>query len=218
MPPIRAALFDLDGTLVDSLGDIGAALTVALAEHGLPPPPPAALRDMVGAGARTLVERAVAGRADVDRVHAAFGAAYRARPVVATHVYPGLAAALDELTAAGLALAIVSNKPDALTQVVAAELLAAWPFAAIYGARAGLPLKPDPTVALCAAAELGVPPAACAFIGDSGIDVATARAAGMRAIAVTWGFRAADDLIDADVLVDEPATLVRAITAAATGP
>lgn len=214
MAHLRAALFDLDGTLVDSLADLGAALASALAGVGLAPPDDAALRTMIGLGARTLVERAVAGRADVDRVLADFRDAYRARPIVETRLYPGIASALDRLTDAGLTFAVVSNKPHDLTVTLAAQLLAPWPFAAIYGQRPAVPLKPDPTAALCAADELGVPPTTCAFIGDSAVDIATARAAGMRAIGVAWGFRgrAELDAADADVVVDEPAALVTAIT------
>ncbi|MBK9033600.1 MAG: HAD family hydrolase [Myxococcales bacterium] len=213
MGRIRAAIFDLDGTLVDSLGDIGAALTAALAHHGLPAPTDAALRQMIGEGARVLVERAVADRADPTAVLAAFRDAYRARPIGDTCLYDGVAAALDELTAAGLTFAIVSNKPHELTRHLAERLFADWPFAAIYGARPELPLKPDPTQALCCADELGVAPGRCAFIGDSAIDVATGRAAAMRAVGVSWGFRPRAELEAAapDALIDAPAALAAAI-------
>ncbi|MEZ4403767.1 MAG: HAD family hydrolase [Kofleriaceae bacterium] len=215
MASIRAAIFDLDGTLLDSHADLAAALATALAGAGLPAPSATALRAMVGAGARALVERAVAGRADVEPVLAGFRAAYRARPLVETRLYAGLAPALDALTARGLTFAVVSNKPHELTTYLVAQLLAAWPFAAVYGHRPELPLKPDPTSTLCAADELGVAPAQCAFIGDSAIDVATARAAGMRAVAVTWGFRDRGELLAAgpDAVVDAPAELPAAIVA-----
>lgn len=213
MPPIRAAIFDLDGTLVDSLGDIAGALTTALAAHGLPAPALDAVRGWVGDGARALVGRAVGDRVDPEAVHGTFREAYRAAPMARTRLYDGLAAALDELAGRGLTFAIVSNKPHDLTQHLAAALLTAWPFAVVFGQRANLPLKPDPTVALIAADELGLAPARCAFIGDSGIDVATARAAQMRAIAVSWGFRPRSELVAAgpDALVDVPGELCAAI-------
>jgi phosphoglycolate phosphatase len=212
MGRIRAAIFDLDGTLVDSLADIGAALAVAMTQHGLPALSLAELRTIIGEGARALVDRAVAGRVDATPVFAAFRDAYRARPIGDTRLYDGIAAALDELAEAGLTFAIVSNKPHDLTRHLAERLFAAWPFAAVYGARPEMPLKPDPTVALCCADELGVAADRCAFIGDSAIDVATARAAEMRAVAVAWGFRPKSELADAHAVIDAPHQLVAAIT------
>lgn len=216
MPRIRGAIFDLDGTLVDSLGDIARALTTALAAFDLPPPTLDAVRGWVGDGARSLVARAVGDRADVDAVHGAFREAYRAAPMVATHLYDGLGAALDELAGRGLTFAIVSNKPHDLTLVLADQLLAGWPFAVVFGQRPHLPLKPDPTVALIAADELGLAPECCAFVGDSAIDVATARAAAMRAVAVTWGFRTRGELVAAgpDAICDAPRDLCAAVLGA----
>lgn len=210
---IRAAIFDLDGTLIDSLGDIARSLAQAMEAYGLPPPPLELVRGWVGDGARTLVQRAVEGRADVDAVHGAFREAYRSAPMAQTRIYDGLATALDELAGRGLTFAIVSNKPHDLTRVLAEAMLGAWPFAVVFGQRPHLPLKPDPTVALIAADELGLAPASCAFVGDSSIDVATARAAEMRAVAVSWGFRPRSELVAAepDVLVDAPGQLCAAI-------
>lgn len=213
MPRIRAAIFDLDGTLVDSLADIAGALGAAMAAHGLPAPSLDAVRGWIGGGARELVARAVADRADPAAVHASFREAYRATPIAGTRIYDGLAGALDDLAARGLTFAIVSNKPHELTRHLAESMLGAWPFAAVFGQRANVPLKPDPTVALIAADELGLPPAQCAFVGDSGIDVATARAAAMRAVAVSWGFRPRAELVAAgpDAIVDAPGELCAAV-------
>lgn len=211
---ITAVIFDLDGTLVDSLEDIADALGGALADAGLARPPIELVRGWIGDGAHSLVRRAVDGRADVDAVLAAFRERYRAQPIVKTRLYDGVAAALDELAGPGRSFAVLSNKPHDLTRTIADRLLAPWPFAAIFGQRHGLPLKPDPTVALVTADELGVSPARCAFVGDSAIDVETARAAGMRAIAVAWGFRERAELEAAqpDALVDHPRQLVAAMT------
>ncbi|MCE9575143.1 MAG: HAD family hydrolase [Deltaproteobacteria bacterium] len=211
----RAILFDLDGTLVDSADDIGAALTAALADADVPPPTGALVRSWVGGGATDLVRKAIAHLAPAapptinERVLARFYVHYRARPIGATALYPGLAPVLDRLADAGRALAVLSNKPHDLTVTIAHALLGAWPFAVIAGARPGHPLKPDPEPALIVAAELGVPPEACALVGDAVSDLACARAAGMMAVAVTWGYRPRAELVAAmpALLVDDPAEL-----------
>jgi phosphoglycolate phosphatase len=205
---LRAILFDLDGTLVDSLDDITSALVLALADHGLPAPDRETVRTWVGGGARNLVARAVAP-ALVEPVLARFRVHYAASPVVHTALYPGIAELLDALTASGVALAVLSNKPHALTEQIAERLLARWPFQHVHGHRDGVPLKPDPTAALQIARALDVAPEACAFVGDSDVDVLTGRAAGMTSIAVSWGFRPRAELeaTAPSLLVDTPHAL-----------
>lgn len=206
----RAILFDLDGTLVDSLDDITSALGLALAELGRPAPDRETVRTWVGAGSRDLIAQAVEP-ALVDRVLARFRAHYAAAPVVHTALYPGIAELLDAIVAQGAAIAVLSNKPHALTVAVAERLLARWPFQPVHGHREGVPLKPDPTAAIAISQALGHPPEACAFVGDSGIDVLTGRAAGMASIAVTWGFRPRAELEAAgpSALVETPHALAR---------
>jgi len=205
----HAVLFDLDGTLVDSLPDIATALNHALVDHGLPKAPPELVRTWIGGGARVLIERAV-GPDLVDPVLERFRAHYAAAPVVDTIVYEGLAPVLDALAAAGLALAVLTNKPHRLAVPICERLLGAWPFVAIAGARPGEPLKPDPAGALALAAQLGVAPARCALVGDAGTDIATARAAGMLAVGVSWGYRPRDELLaaGADWIADSPSQLL----------
>ncbi|MBA3394001.1 MAG: HAD-IA family hydrolase [Deltaproteobacteria bacterium] len=206
-PPL-AILFDLDGTLVDSLEDIAVALDLALADHGIARPTREMVRTWIGGGARNLIAHAVEP-ALVEPVLARFGVHYRAAPHVHSRLYAGLEPVLDQLVAAGIRLAILSNKPHDLTVPIAAALLGRWPFEIVAGQRAGVPLKPSPESALAIASLLGVAPADCTFVGDSAIDILTAHAAGMRAVAVTWGFRPRAELVDASpaIIVDEPAQL-----------
>lgn len=197
-------MFDLDGTLVDSLGDIAHHLNDALAERGLPTHEPARIGTWVGEGTDKLVERAVARPELRAEVATAYRARYRSHPVIHTHVYPGIAEVLDGLT---VPHAILSNKPHDLTVAIAQRLLARWHFGAVAGEGEGRPRKPDPAGALALLRQLGVAPGDAVMIGDSEIDIATARATGMHSVAVTWGFRPRDRLAGADVQVSSPAEL-----------
>ncbi|HEX5745232.1 MAG TPA: HAD family hydrolase [Archangium sp.] len=192
----RAALFDLDGTLLDSLHDIGAAMNHALVTHGLPVHPLADYRRFVGEGVRVLVARAVPpGHEDIhEAVMAAYKAFYAEHLLDHTRPYPGVREVLARLRGEGVKLAVLSNKPDAATRQLVAALLPDVRFGAIYGERVGVPRKPDPTSALGIASELGVAPGDCAFIGDTAVDMETARAAGMYSVGVTWGFRGVEEL------------------------
>ena len=196
MHSLRAALFDLDGTLLDSLHDIGAAMNHALTTYGLPPHPLPAYRYFVGEGVRTLVARALPeGHAHaLESVLYTFRAFYSEHMLDHTRPFPGILPMLARLASEGVKLAVLSNKPDAATRRLVTALLSDVRFEAVYGERTGVPRKPDPTSALGVAAELGVDPSGCAFIGDTGVDMVTARAAGMYGVGVTWGFRDVEEL------------------------
>jgi phosphoglycolate phosphatase len=204
----RAVIFDLDGTLVDSLGDIIAHLNGAMTDHGLPARAPVEIGEWVGYGAEQLVQRAVPDAALVPAVLATFRARYRTHPVIDTRVYAGLPAMLDAL-ARTRRLAILSNKPHELTVSVVEQLLAQWPFAVVHGQRADRPRKPDPQSLLAVCGELDIPPHDCVLVGDSEVDIETARAAGARGICVTWGLRDPVQLRAAnpDLIVDTVAEL-----------
>lgn len=222
----RAAIFDLDGTLVDSLPDIAGHLNAALADAGFATYANAEVRTWVGSGAAQLVARAVISRAGssattdsiddlppddraaFDDVLARFRAHYRSSPHGRTTVFAGLAAALDHI-GASRRLAILSNKPHDLVVTIAEALLAPWPFAPVLGEQPGTPKKPDPTALLAIAARLDLPPAECVLVGDSEIDVATATAAGMTSVAVTWGLCDREVLRGASHIVETPAELAR---------
>lgn len=212
MRDARAVVFDLDGTLVDSLADIITHLNGALAEHGLPARTPVEIGEWVGYGAEQLVQRAVPDAALVVTVLATFRERYRARPVISTRVYDGIAGVLDTLSP-DRKLAVLSNKPHDLTVAVVNELLGRWPFQVVHGQHPGRPRKPDPRSIRTVCAELGVAVEHSILVGDSEVDIATARAAEMRGICVTWGLREPTSLRAAnpDVAVDTPAELAAAL-------
>lgn len=199
----HAVIFDLDGTLLNTLADITAAMNYSLVEHGYPAATLDEVRTRVGWGLSTLVTRSLpdGSREDADLVAAiARGtqAYYRQHPVVETVPYPGVLDLLRELSSQGYRLGVLSNKPDELVQPIVTELLdpvvrSASPdrrgFAAVLGRRDGEPHKPDPTSTFRVLELLGVSAGETAFVGDSEIDIETARAAGCVAVGVAWGFR-----------------------------
>jgi phosphoglycolate phosphatase len=181
---------------VDSLADIAVAMNHSLTLHGLPTHPLLDYRNYVGEGVRVLVRKATpAGREELhDSVLATYRAYYAEHLFDQTQAFPGIPAVLAQLAAEGVRLAVLSNKADAFTKRLVEGLLPGVPFTAIYGERPGVPRKPDPTAALGLAAELGVAPAHCAFVGDTPVDMNTARNAGMYGVGVTWGFRNIEEL------------------------
>jgi len=197
----KAILFDLDGTLLDTLRDLADAMNEVLAAEGRPPHPVDAYRMFVGDGVRTLVSRALAPRipddAALEAGVRAFLDAYGRRWRDHTRPYPGVAALLDGLFERGLQVAIFSNKPEGYTRLTVEAFLGRWSFGEVRGARPDVPVKPDPTGALEIAAHLGVAPGACVFCGDTGVDMATGRRAGMVPVGVLWGFRERAELEEA---------------------
>jgi len=189
----RAVVFDLDGTLIDSLPDIALHVNAMLAGRGLAPRSPAEIGEWVGYGVEHLITRAVPHPEDVAGALAEYRTHYRARPVVHSRVFDGLAEELDRI-ATGRKIAVLSNKPHDLTVACVDALLGRWSFSVIAGQRAGKPHKPDPAALLDVAAELAIDLRDCVMIGDSEVDVATARAAGVAGIAVSWGQRSLEIL------------------------
>jgi len=212
-PP--GVVFDLDGTLADTLQDITDALNVAMGSIGQPPLPPARVRPFVGQGLPVLLSLAsgLIEEATITILVERFREHYQRHLLDKTVLYPGIPAVLDRLTAAGCPLAVLSNKPHDSTQVVCRELLARWPFTAFLGWDGRRPRKPDPTGALELADALHRDPGSIVFVGDSDVDLLTALNAGMRPVAVTWGFRDVEELLQAGatVLINRPAQLAEAI-------
>ena len=217
-----AAVFDLDGTILDTIEDLACAVNHALREHGLPEQPLAHTRASVGNGIRLLIEKSVPAGTPADLADAVFDdfrSYYAAHSRERTRPYPGVAEAVAELTAAGVACGVVSNKVDDVVRDLAA---AYYPgaFRAVVGERPGIPRKPAPDSTFAVLEELGVPAASntagtphAVYIGDSEVDIATAAAAGLPCISVTWGFRGRDALLaaGATTLVDSPDELAACV-------
>lgn len=212
---MKALIFDLDGTLADTLADIGAAMNHALESMGLPTHPLAAYAQFVGEGVERLAERALPPQAAArkDEAVAAYAAHYAKSMFDRSHPYSGIPELLDEFNRRGLPLAVLSNKPHDATRQMIATLFGRWPWRAVVGQRSGIPKKPDPTAALAIAHELECEPARIGFIGDTAVDMQTARAAGMRAIGVLWGFRDRLELeaAGAQLIVTHPAEILKAV-------
>lgn len=191
--PIRALLFDLDGTLLNTLADIAAAANLALSEAGFPTLPLSTFRLLVGAGAYRLMQNALPENhrqpEQIEKRLAAFNHHYAKVWHQSTRPYAGIVNALQKLQALGLPMAVLSNKLDAFTRECVAHYFAKIPFAHVQGYKEGYARKPDPASAIAIAAQMDIPPAECLFVGDSGIDMRTAVDAGMMPAGVLWGFR-----------------------------
>ncbi len=210
----RAVIFDLDGTLLDTLEDIATSANAALASLGFPAHETEAYKQLVGEGVDTLARRALpVGKGDpatVDEMVRRYRREYAARWKENSRPYAGVPEMLDGLTGRGIRLAVLSNKRQDYTEMMTAALLPGRPFEVVAGARPGVPIKPDPTAALKIAEICGLPPSAIAFLGDSGIDMETARAAGMCPLGALWGFRDAEELLasGAQALLAHPPDLL----------
>lgn len=208
---MKAFIFDLDGTLVESLPGIAASLNRALSLHGLPGHSDAAIRGFIGDGARMLATRALTGVSRLDLLETvikSFAEDYAVSWPSGTSAYPGIPVLLAGLAERGIPLAVLSNKPHPFTVEIVGTLFPEETFAAILGNREGLPHKPDPAGALEIAASLGIPPEDCTLIGDSTMDLDTAKNAGMKSIAVTWGYHDRDRLSAADAIAETVGELI----------
>ena len=190
----RLAVFDLDGTLVDSVDDLHASVNHALAAVGLPPRSVAEVRTFVGEGARVLLAKAVAPRDELlEPALAAWRPHYEAHCLDRTVPYPGIG---PLLAGAGRALAVFTNKPGAMARKILDGLGLLQRFAVVLGGDEA-PRKPDPTGLLEIMARVGATLAETVFVGDSRHDVETARRAGVAAVAVTWGLASREELVRA---------------------
>ncbi len=199
MAEIKAVLFDLDGTLTDTLQDLTQAVNHALQENGMPTRTLQEVRKMVGNGVYSLIARAVqtgSSETQVQQVFASFTAFYAKHATDTTCPYPGVRELLHTLKNAGMQLAVLSNKLDAPTKAIV-ERFFPGVFTVVFGQRQGVPKKPDPTAVREALSLLGVTEEECVYVGDSEVDVQTAKNAGISCFAVSWGFRDKEELISA---------------------
>lgn len=216
---IRLVAFDLDGTLIDSVPDLARAIDCMLEQEGLTALGEARVRDFVGNGSRVLVERALAAHgvagddlARVEQAHQSFLAHYAADPSSRTRLYPGVRECLEGLRQAGIALVLITNKPEAFIEPLLSHFALSEHFALALGGDSLPTRKPDPAPLLLAAERLGALPRQALMVGDSRHDIAAGRAAGFRTLAVPYGYNHGEPITRShpDHVVESLAELVAA--------
>lgn len=211
---MKAFIFDLDGTLIDSLEDLADAVNLMLVENGYPQRPLELFPQFIGEGVQKLVEQALPTEAlahvNLAELVKGYQRFYEATWKNKTRPYDGIADVLKALRQRGLKIAVLSNKPDHFTQLCCDHFFPEGTFDAVLGAREGVPRKPHPQAAHEVASRLGVSVADCAYVGDSGLDMQFAVNAGMYAVGVLWGFRSEDELREngAQLLISRPEELL----------
>ena len=209
----EAVLFDMDGTILDTMTDLYDGANRSLAMHGYPLRTMEEIRIFVGGGARQLMQRSLpdtVSEEELDAITEEFRTWYGENSCVKTCPYPGVEAAVEALQKAGVKVAVVSNKPDVATKALAKQFFPTLP---AFGQRDDVPQKPAPDMVWNALQELGVSAENASYVGDSEVDVATARNAGMPLLAVCWGFRTREELVaaGAEHIVDNAEDMLKAL-------
>lgn len=209
----HAVIFDLDGTLLNTLGDLRAATNHALEVRGLPPHSMEEIRQFIGNGIRLLICRAMpegTPEAEIDAALDDFKAYYAAHIHDRTVPYDGIPQLLTALRKRGIKVAVLSNKIDSASQQLI-DYFFPEKTDVVFGEHVGVPRKPDPTSCRMVMQQLGVQPEQVLYVGDSGTDMQTAKNAGLYAVGVTWGFRSKEVLLKygADVLVHRPEQILQ---------
>ena len=210
----KLLIFDLDGTIADTIWSIREGVNLALELYGYESRSYEQVRAAIGNGAYELIRRSLPenvseDREAVTRVLADYDRLYGSTYSHIDGCYDGMMETLVSLKKKGYMLAVLSNKQDAYVRKIVELLFEKGFISVARGQTDDCPKKPDPTAALMIAEYLGVSAEDCAFIGDSEVDVMTAKNANMTAVACSWGYRSVDKLLDADVIVDSPCELDR---------
>lgn len=188
---VKGIIFDLDGTLVNTIEDIAGAANTMFQQHGLPTHGVPYYLKWIGSGAVRFIQRALATEVEMDQLMKyvdEFKEIYSTNLHDKSRVYEGIPELLDELVRRDIKLSVLSNKPHLLTQKVSDYYLSGWPFDPVLGQRDEVPRKPDPAGAFEIAGKMKLAPESILFVGDSDNDILTARAAGMNPLGVTWGY------------------------------
>jgi phosphoglycolate phosphatase len=207
-------IFDLDGTLLDTLGDIAETANTVLAHYGFPVHPQEAYRHFVGDGTTRLIER-ITPEGVTEHIHRKcyrlFLKLYGENWKNSCRPYRGIVEMLTALNKQGIRMAVLSNKPHAFTTLFVDEFLPGQNFSFVYGQREGFAKKPDPTVALEIAEKMRSHPRNMLFVGDTKVDIRTGKAAGMTTVGVSWGFRGIRELQEnnADIIINSPMELLQ---------
>lgn len=210
-------IFDLDGTLLNTIDDLGNAANHTLESAGLPTHPRQAYPRFVGNGVRKLIERGLPESMrtpqHVDNLLPRFKEYYDAHLTDCTEPYPGIPELLRDLTGRGVNLAVASNKYQRAVERLIGHFFPDIPWVAVEGQKEGIPVKPDPSVVFGILAKSPAPKADVLYVGDSGIDMETARRACVESCGVTWGFRPLDELLSnhADHIAGSATQLLRLI-------
>ncbi|RPH51420.1 MAG: HAD family hydrolase [Desulfobacteraceae bacterium] len=213
----KAVIFDLDGTLLDTIDDLADSMNSVLERHGFPEHGIDKYKYFVGDGIDVLVRRALpipcGDESFIEECITQMKREYDLRWADKTRPYDGVPELLDAFSASGARLSILSNKPHGSTCVVVSKMLANWKFEMVVGARDGVPKKPDPSSAISISESFGLATGEFLYIGDTGTDMKTAVSAGMFPAGVLWGFRPAGELVEAGarILVRYPADLLQFI-------
>jgi len=209
---IRGIIFDLDGTLVHTIEDIGDACNTLLKLHGYPQYSSQEFIRWIGNGAAKFIENAMGEKVDPGQLKnyvSEFKEIYRENLHNKSRLYEGIPQLLDELTGMGVKLAILSNKPHHLTESVVSYYLSAWDFNPVLGQRIHVPRKPDPAAAFEIAGKLGIPVNRFLFVGDSMGDLRTSKAAGMMPVGVSWGYGLREGVsLNGETLIHNPQELL----------
>lgn len=216
MTKIKAVLFDLDGTLLNTIDDLGDAANYMLTQFGYPTHDIESYKYRVGNGMRKLMERSLPdgknSEDEIDRAMEIFMPYYNRHSLDKTRPYEGMHELIETLRKSGIKTAVVTNKAEQSAVGIIKRFYDGC-FDVVIGQRDNMPTKPDPAGAHLAMSELGVTPDECIFMGDSGVDILTAKNSGAYPVGVLWGFRKKDELVEngANIVISTPSELLKVI-------